>query len=158
MATISFNGQEYDSPDSMPPEVRRLYDLAAGMLSDTNQNGVPDMLEGALTNATPVISTMTQFVVDGKTYSSLDELPPEARRRYEEALRRFDANADGVPDAFAPMLPGQPQPAAPAAKVQGSTTPHVTMVGEGRGISAAWLAAIALIVLLAGAVVYLLMR
>jgi hypothetical protein len=28
MATITFNGQEYNSPDAMPPEVRRLYERA----------------------------------------------------------------------------------------------------------------------------------
>ena len=34
-ARIVVNGKEYDSPDHMPAEVRRLYDLAAGAaLSD----------------------------------------------------------------------------------------------------------------------------
>jgi hypothetical protein len=122
---------------------------------------VPDVFEGATT-----VSQSTQFVVDGKTYGSLDELPPEARQRYEQAMGQFDKNRDGVPDVLESLAgltrPAQPDaaPAAassPAIAPAHSTAPHVTVVGEGRGPRAAWLIAIAAIVLLAGAVVFLLL-
>ena len=39
LATINFNGQEYDSPAAMPPEVRQLYQMMTDMLADKNQTG-----------------------------------------------------------------------------------------------------------------------
>jgi len=84
MAKIIFNGQEYDSPEAMPAEVRQLYQMAAGLLADRDQNGVPDIFEGGEAAPTTVVQS-TQFIVDGKVYTSLDELPAEARQKYEQA-------------------------------------------------------------------------
>lgn len=157
MARITFNGQEYDSPDAMPPDVRRLYDLMSGMLADKDGDGMPDMFEGVDGNNASITTQTTQFVVDGKVYTNLDDLPPEARRRYEQTMRRFDADGDGVPDILASVSSGA-APAAPAALTSPPTSqpPHVTVIGEGSGLSPAWLAAIFLILLLGAAVVYLL--
>jgi hypothetical protein len=123
MATINFNGQEYDSPDAMPPEVRRLYELANQMLADKDGDGVPDLFgQVAGTSQANVVQT-TQFVVDGKVYTSLDELPAEARRKYEQTLGQWDANRNGIPDMLegsifgaATQAPATPQaPGAPPA-------------------------------------------
>jgi len=40
------------------------------------------------------------IVIDGKTYKSVDEMPSEVRKLYEEAMRNLDKNQNGVPDAF----------------------------------------------------------
>ena len=40
------------------------------------------------------------IVIDGKTYKSVDEMPPDVRRQHEEAVRAVDANRNGVPDVF----------------------------------------------------------
>jgi hypothetical protein len=40
--------------------------------------------------------------VNGKTYASLEEMPPDVRRGFEEAMRKFttDADGNGIPDIF----------------------------------------------------------
>ena len=39
------------------------------------------------------------IVIDGKTYTSVDEMPEDVRRMYEHAMRGVgDSNHDGVPD------------------------------------------------------------
>ena len=41
------------------------------------------------------------IVIDGKTYHSAEEMPPDIRQKYEEAMRSLgDANSNRVPDAF----------------------------------------------------------
>jgi len=41
------------------------------------------------------------IVIDGKSYNSVDEMPPDVRARYEQAMRNFkDSNQDGMPDMF----------------------------------------------------------
>jgi len=41
---LVFNGQEYNSLDEMPEPVRRQYEQVMALV-DTNQDGIPDMLE-----------------------------------------------------------------------------------------------------------------
>src|SRR5688500_5696856 len=49
-----------------------------------------------------------QITFNGKTYQSLDEMPPEARQAYEQALRLLaDQNANGVPDFLDGLVQGQ---------------------------------------------------
>jgi hypothetical protein len=41
------------------------------------------------------------IVIDGKTYHSVEEMPPEVRQKYEQAMRSLgDANKNQIPDAF----------------------------------------------------------
>ncbi len=43
---IVFNGQEYSSPDEMPPDARAAYDFAMkGVLADANRDGIPDVFK-----------------------------------------------------------------------------------------------------------------
>ena len=64
----------------------------------------------------------TQIVVDGRVYGDASELPPEARRKYEAAMRRLDADGNGVPD----MLEGSaPLVAAGAARSPSAGAPIV---------------------------------
>ena len=95
---IVVNGQEYDSVEAMPPDVRRLYEEATKLLADRDGDGVPDLMQdpAAITHATTI--TTTQFVVDGRTYTDPAAMPPEARARYEAAMKRLDADGSGVPD------------------------------------------------------------
>jgi hypothetical protein len=141
MAKIIFNGQEYDSVEAMPAEVRQLYQMASAMFADQDQDGVPDMFEN-LTGATSgTVHQTMQFIVDGKSYASLDELPAEARQKYEQAIGRMDANRDGVPDVFAGGVfsPAAQPPAAPSA-VPVNQQPHVKVIGEsGLALSPKWL-------------------
>jgi hypothetical protein len=55
--------------------------------------------------------TRTQITVNGRTYGSIDEMPPDVRRQYERAMSLLaDKNNNGVPDileggAMPPPLP-----------------------------------------------------
>lgn len=44
------------------------------------------------------------IVIDGQTYNSVDEMPPDIRQKYEQAMRSLgDANNNRIPDAFETM-------------------------------------------------------
>lgn len=45
MPKISFKGVLYDRVDQMPPDIRAQYDQLARTLPDSNDNGIPDLLE-----------------------------------------------------------------------------------------------------------------
>src|SRR5438477_12565478 len=43
----------------------------------------------------------TKITVNGRTYQSVDEMPPDARAQYERAMSMLaDRDGNGVPDAF----------------------------------------------------------
>ena len=44
-------------------------------------------------------TSTTRITIDGKTYSSVDEMPPEAREKYEKMMSMLaDRDGNGVPD------------------------------------------------------------
>ena len=44
------------------------------------------------------------IVIDGKTYNNIEEMPPDIRQKYEQAMRSLgDANNNNLPDAFETM-------------------------------------------------------
>ena len=45
---------------------------------------------------------MATIIINGKTYNSLDEVPPDERKMYESLLGSVfaDADHDGVPDVL----------------------------------------------------------
>jgi hypothetical protein len=44
------------------------------------------------------VTTTTSYVIDGTTYSSLDEMPPDVRAKVERAI--VDHNKNGIPDVM----------------------------------------------------------
>jgi hypothetical protein len=110
---IVIDGKTYKSLDEMPEDVRTNYENAMSQLDDSNKDGIPDMLEN-LTNpidqnnngmpdaienmVSNVFSSSTKIIVNGTEYNSLEELSPELRAKYEQAMVSFDANKNGVPD------------------------------------------------------------
>ena len=109
MPIISINGKTYTSPDEMPPELRETYLKTLEILHDADGNGIPDFLEGKPlkdVNGGPVnvnVRSSSNIVVGNKVYTSLDELPPEARLKYAQAVTRLgpilsDADGNGIPD------------------------------------------------------------
>ncbi|MCW2797431.1 hypothetical protein [Nocardioides sp.] len=92
---IMVNGQQYDSWDAVPPEIRQ---QLAAKLPDADKNGIPDLFEGGgLPMSSSSVITSTSFAVDGKTYDNVASLPAEV----QAVLRN--------------MLPGLTGAAAPAA-------------------------------------------
>jgi len=110
MKKIVIDGKTYNSVDEMPEEVRRNYEEAIRNFSagratnapaDNDNDGVPDVMK----NARAInLSGGMKFIVDGKTYNSVDELPPDARAKYEQALGNMDRNQNGMPDFLEGML------------------------------------------------------
>ncbi|HLO15394.1 MAG TPA: hypothetical protein VK206_11225 [Anaerolineales bacterium] len=117
---IVIDGKTYHSVDEMPPDIRQKYEQAirtlgdangnrvpdafeaANILADRDKNGVPDILENLAASNT-VVNNM-KIVVDGKEFNGIENLPPEARARYEEAMGKLDANRNGIPDFFEGMM------------------------------------------------------
>lgn len=115
---IVIDGKSYNSAEEMPPDIRQKYEQAVRSLGDANNNWIPDAFEtinifadkdGApdvletITSGHPVVNRM-KIIVDGKEFDGLENLPPEVRAGYEEAMGKLDANQNGIPDFVEGMI------------------------------------------------------
>lgn len=126
---IVIDGKTYNSVEDMPEDVRRSYEAAmrglnstspagidplqslVNIFADADKNGVPDIMEtGQIMN----VAGNMKIVVDGNTYNGVDELPPDARAKYEQAMGSMDNNRNGMPDFLEGMMnvSNQPVPSA----------------------------------------------
>ena len=151
---IVIEGKTYKSVDEMPPDVRKKYEAAIRNL-DKNQNGIPDLLEttnpsadkdneqmeNIFQNMSPTSSvnytSSTKILINGQSYDSTDQLPPEIQAKYQkamaklanrtqmfpdldqlppdkrakvqQALERLDANKNGIPDFAEAIMASQNQ-------------------------------------------------
>jgi hypothetical protein len=95
---LTFNGKEYASLDEMPPDVRRAYQKVVALLAGSDGNDAADLTPDSSSEHKLNI-TRLRFLHDGKEYSSLEEMPPEARRQYQETVSQLgEAGRDGIPD------------------------------------------------------------
>jgi hypothetical protein len=120
---IVVNGREFSSPDQMPPDVRAAYEQAMSALADKNGNGIPDILEMHLDPAklnaamcgasagTTVISAQ-KFIINGREYDSVEQMPPEDRRHFE-AIQSL-ASGSNVPLVRTKLDPLDPAEWAPS--------------------------------------------
>jgi hypothetical protein len=83
---IIINGQEFDSPDALPPDLRRIYDR---MMADRDGNGVPDVFEKAQSTGGGEAVTHHEVVIDSKTFTRLEDIPPELRGKVQQAFGRM---------------------------------------------------------------------
>jgi len=89
---IVVNGTEYDSPDAMPPDVRRQYERALQLVQDVAKGAAPQGTTARTVETTrdgvsvKVHTKQVKYTVDGKTYDDPSQLPPEVRARVEQAL------------------------------------------------------------------------
>ncbi len=139
---IVIDGKTYHSIDEMPTDIRQKYEQAMQSLADSNgnripdafenlniltdkdKNGVPDVLEN-LTAGNAVVNSM-KIIVDGKEFNGIENLPPEARARYEEAMGKLDANRNGIPDFVEGMINTTNQTASSSTNF-GMETPSRSM-------------------------------
>src|SRR5215216_5569477 len=116
---IVIDGKTYRSVDEMPEDVRRQYEQAMSSLKDQNGNRIPDAFENNLltdknrngipdiidtTSGEKIFANTMKILVDGKEFNSLDDLPPEARAKYDQAMGALDANQNGIPDFVEGMM------------------------------------------------------
>ena len=67
-------------------------------------------------------TSTTRITIDGKTYSSVDEMPPDARVKYEKLMGMLaDKDGNGVPD----VLEGKNPPGVQVSKVVSTTRQFV---------------------------------
>lgn len=119
---IVIDGKTYSSVNEMPEEVRRQYEQAMNTLKDQDQNRTPDVFE-KIPVAETVLSSM-KIIVDGKEVNSIDDLPPDARAKYDKAMAGLDANRNGIPDFVEGMM-GTSQQAVPVSTgFETDTTRH----------------------------------
>jgi hypothetical protein len=152
MAAINFNGKEYASVEEMPPDLRQLYEMAMALTKDDNHDGLPDLFADKLSADATVVQSQ-QFIVDGKVYTSLDELPLEAREHFAAALRHNDADGDGTIDMFQGILaavgatPAAEPPTAAPDLVQevGGTAPNPAAIWIILGFVVAVIVAVAIV-------------
>src|SRR5215470_10817720 len=111
---IVIDGKIYNSVDEMPADVRQRYEQALSSLKDQNGNGVPDILENnnrlADNNSdgipdiaenplgSPIVKAALKIMMNGREFHSIDDLPPEVRAKYEQAMSKLDTNHNGIPD------------------------------------------------------------
>jgi hypothetical protein len=154
---IMFNGKTYNSLEKMPANERQAYEQLQQIFVDANGNGIPDFLEGDV--AKKVITAITSAVnYDGRVYNSLDELPPEARQKVQDAFAKLNEMGIINPDAATQGSSKHPafeyafQPSKPLLQPEsiGSGTP--------RGLAIVIAAIAALIVCGAGAAFFLFLR
>jgi hypothetical protein len=117
---IVIDGKTYHSVEEMPQDIRAKYEQAMRTLGDANDNNIPDVFETMniladkdknsvpdvlenITSGQAVVNSM-KIIIDGKEFNGLEDLPPEARARYEEAMGQLDANRNGIPDFVEGMM------------------------------------------------------
>ncbi len=94
---IVFNGQEYDSVDAMPPDVRKEYDVALETLRKSGGEEILSVLQRDMgVSGTHIKATFHEIVVNGKKYDSVDAMPPDVRRTYEQAMARVASGGAAV--------------------------------------------------------------
>ncbi len=89
---ITINGQRYDSPEAMPPDVRRTYEEAmravGPSLASGQSGGSTQVFTGRVGERIGASVVVNRIItVNNRTYGSVDELPPDVRQHYEDALK-----------------------------------------------------------------------
>jgi hypothetical protein len=139
---IVIDGKTYNSVDEMPPDIRQKYEQAMRSLGDANDNQIPDVFEtmnvfadkdkdgvpdvlGNLAASHATVNTM-KIIVDGKEFDGLENLPPEVRATYEEAMGKLDVNRNGIPDFVEAMVNTAIQNVMSVSTSRGETPPRST--------------------------------
>ena len=96
--SISLNGKLIDDPAQLPPEMQKLV-IAAEEAALSKAAGSDQSLDVKLVEQV--------YSVDGKTYNSLEEMPPDLRDEIQKALASSATPAaPAAPRATAGSLPG----------------------------------------------------
>src|SRR5689334_14003079 len=108
---IVLNGKEYDGVESMPPDVRKDYETVLESLQATGGDEVLSLLRSG--EHANIKATFREIVVNGKSYGSVEEMPADVRKTYEEAVARMGTDASGALAAPLPLRPARPSRPAP---------------------------------------------
>jgi hypothetical protein len=106
---ILFTGQTFLAGKDVAPALQQQVEQLMQGLSDQNGNGVPDVLEGSGNGSGPIAKSQ-QFIVNGRRYSSIDEMPSAERKLFDQMRGIFIDQAFGGSQSeasAAPSLPAQ---------------------------------------------------
>ena len=136
---IVFNGNEYDSVDAMPPDVRKEYEVALETLRKSGGEEILAVLQRDMgVTGTHLKATFREIVVNGKKYASVDAMPPDVRRTYEQAMARLTpSGATGRPPVAPAARAVRPPPIGHDAEAQGGGLWRI-LLWIGIGAAAAW--------------------
>jgi hypothetical protein len=112
MPTISFNGKTYNSIEDMPANDRQVFEQMSHMFVDANGNGIPDFLEGdVVQNVLAVHAARKNINVNGQTFHSLEDLPPDLRQSVDSAFQILSNMGvlQGMPTGQTPPVSREPQ-------------------------------------------------
>src|SRR2546430_2845333 len=93
---IVVNGTEYDSPEAMPPEVRRQYEQALRLVQDDAKRAAPPGTMARTVETTRDGGSVkghtkqVKYTADGKSHDDPTQLPPGVRARVERALHAVE--------------------------------------------------------------------
>ena len=134
---IVFNGQEYDSVDAMPPDVRKEYEVALETLRKSGGEEILSVLQRDMgVSGTHIKASFREIVVNGKKYDSVDAMPPDVRRAYEQAMARVAPAGAGVRPPVATAARAIRPPPIPEDAPSGGLWRIVLWIGV--GIAVAW--------------------
>jgi hypothetical protein len=94
------------------------------IFADNDKDGVPDILE-SVTTGNAIVNSI-KIIVDGKEFNGIENLPPEARARYEQAMSKLDANRNGIPDFVEGMINATNQTANVSTSLETEAPPRST--------------------------------
>src|SRR5437899_3539016 len=81
----------------MPPDVRKEYDVARATLRKSGGEEILSVLQRDMgVSGTHIKATFREIVVNGKKYDSVDAMPPDVRRTYEQAMARVASGGAAV--------------------------------------------------------------
>jgi len=118
---IVFNGKQYDSVDAMPPDVRKEYEVALETLRKSGGEEILSVLQRDMgVTGTHIKATVREIVVNGTKYDSVDAMPPDVRRTYEQAMARVAPSGAAVRPSVAPVARAiRPPPSGEEAALRG---------------------------------------
>ena len=137
---IVIDGKTYTSVNEMPADVRLQYEQAmssfkdqdqnripdsiesGNLPGDNNRNGLPDVFENAFSSGN-LMSSM-KVIMDGKEVNSPNDLPPDARARYDRAMSGLDVNKNGLPDFMEGMMGTQQQASSVSTSFEAPRPPR----------------------------------
>ena len=136
---IVFNGQEYDSVDAMPPDVRKEYEVALETLRKSGGEEILSMLQRDMGVTGPhIMATVREIVVNGQKYASVEAMPPDVRRGYEQAMARLAPSGEtGRPPVAPAARAVRPPPIGDDAEAPGGGLWRIVL-WIGIGAAAAW--------------------
>src|SRR2546422_8899266 len=87
----------------MPPDVRKEYEVALETLRKSGGEEILSVLQRDMgVSGTHIKATFREIVVNGKKYDSVDAMPPDVRRTYEQAMARVASGGAVVKPPVAP--------------------------------------------------------